>query len=38
VTVDHPAVVVEAYKPAHDVVGAVLVRLYESHGGGAKTK
>ena len=35
---EHPAVVVEAFKPAHDVVGSIVIRLYESHGGGATSK
>ncbi len=36
VTVDHPAVVVEAVKLADDGSGDVVVRLYESHGGQAE--
>lgn len=32
---NHPAVIVEAYKAAHDIPNAVLIRLYESHGGAA---
>ncbi|GAA1175147.1 alpha-mannosidase [Pseudonocardia alaniniphila] len=35
VTVDHPAVVVEAVKLAEDGSGDVVVRLYEAHGGRA---
>jgi len=38
VTVDHPAVVVGAFKPAHDISNGLVVRLYESHGGGANAK
>jgi alpha-mannosidase len=33
VTTSEKAVIVEALKPAHDVPGAVVVRLYEAHGG-----
>jgi alpha-mannosidase len=36
VTVDHPAVVVEAVKLADDGSGDVVVRLYEAHGGRAR--
>jgi len=36
-TVDNPAVVVGAFKPAHDIPNALVVRLYESHGGNATT-
>ena len=35
-TVDHPAVVVEAVKLAEDQSGDVIVRLYEAHGGRAR--
>ncbi len=35
VTVDHPAVVVEAVKLADDGSGDVIVRCYEAHGGRA---
>jgi len=38
VNVDSPAVIIEAYKGAHDIAGAVLVRLYESHGGSSTAK
>jgi len=38
VTVDHPAVVVGSFKPAHDIPNAVVVRLYESHGGNASAR
>jgi len=38
VRIDHPAVVVGAFKPAHDIQNAVVLRLYESHGGGASAK
>jgi len=33
VRVSHPGVIVEAFKPAHDVPGSVVVRMYEAHGG-----
>jgi len=36
VTVSNPAVIVEAFKPAHDVAGSVVVRLYEAFGGNAE--
>jgi alpha-mannosidase len=36
VSVDNPAVVVEAVKLADDRSGAVIVRLYESRGGRAR--
>jgi alpha-mannosidase len=35
-TVDHPAIVVEAVKLAEDRSGDVVVRLYEAHGGRAR--
>ncbi|GAA5131416.1 glycoside hydrolase family 38 N-terminal domain-containing protein [Pseudonocardia adelaidensis] len=38
VTVDSPAVVVEAVKLAEDGSGDVVVRLYEAHGGRASTR
>ncbi|MGH3489437.1 MAG: glycosyl hydrolase-related protein, partial [Actinopolymorphaceae bacterium] len=38
VTVDHPAVVVEAVKLADDQSGDVVVRLYEAHGGRAAAR
>jgi len=38
ITIDHPAVVVGAFKPAHDIQNALVVRLYESHGGSATAK
>jgi alpha-mannosidase len=38
VTVDHPAVVVEAVKLAEDGSGDVVVRLYEAHGGRATAR
>jgi alpha-mannosidase len=38
VTVDSPAVVVEAVKLAEDGSGDVVVRLYEAHGGRATAR
>jgi alpha-mannosidase len=38
VTVDSPAVVVEAVKLAEDGSGDVVVRLYEAHGGRASAR
>jgi alpha-mannosidase len=37
-TVDHPAVIVEAVKLAEDRSGDLVVRLYEAHGGRARAR
>ncbi|CAG7731916.1 unnamed protein product [Allacma fusca] len=34
-TSTNPAVIIEALKPAHDIQNAVVIRLYEAHGGSA---